>query len=169
MLDCTNSSDAIESLALYAGRACYLVVCIRECGKSLGSADVASLLYAQESRIQAEFDEVLREAIGLRRDLEGEMGRCRNLQVVHSFNVLSLFHLWQSPLRHSDPKRSAATSCTSAWWSAASTCRSAWAWCPRRTLQDSNAGINSCCSLCTGTHGAEAQRQFEEGRQGYQA
>ncbi|KAK9813949.1 hypothetical protein WJX73_006170 [Symbiochloris irregularis] len=38
-------------------------------------------LAMEESRIQAEFDDVLREAIELRRDLEGEMGRCRNLQV----------------------------------------------------------------------------------------
>ena len=35
----------------------------------------------QESRIQAEFDDVLREAISLRKDLEAEMLRCRAKQV----------------------------------------------------------------------------------------
>lgn len=35
----------------------------------------------QESRVQAEFDDVLREALFLRRDLEAEMESCRTKQV----------------------------------------------------------------------------------------
>ena len=35
----------------------------------------------QESRIQAEYDDILREAILLRRDLEAEMQSCRAKQV----------------------------------------------------------------------------------------